>query len=325
MLSATVAGNTIRYAYDGFGRMVARSDGAGTTQVLYSNFASPFQPTATRSPDGTLTRYFYDEDDKLFAFQRGSTWFYVATDQVGSPRVVTNMGGVVQKVLEYDAFGAVLSDSNPSFDLPIGYAGGIADPNTGLVRFGLRDYEPLAGRWTARDPILFSGAQANLYVYVGNDPISRRDPTGMFCIEATGYAGIGVGVTACIDGDGASACVEAGIGIGGGVDVDLVGESDTTHQYVKAEAKITAGHIGAGVEAKGFVNGAGCAGLDVTLKGQVGPFNPEASIYDHDKGWFPGKGALKGEIEQGSPVPKKVGASAHAKLVAGGCVGSRSR
>ena len=214
---------TVRYSYDGFGRMVARTDGAGTTQILYGNLASPFQATATRSPGGTLTRYFYDEDEKLFAFQRGSAWFYVAADQVGSPRVVTNAGGVVQKVLEYDAFGAVLSDSNPGFDLPIGSAGGIADPATGLVRFGLRDYEPLAGRWTARDPILFAGAQANLYVYVGNNPISRRDPTGMFCVSASLYDGIGGGFATCIDGDGASFCAEAGVGIGASVDVDLFG------------------------------------------------------------------------------------------------------
>jgi RHS repeat-associated protein len=327
LLSATVGATTVRYAYDGFGRMVARTDGAGTTQILYGNLPSPFQPTATRSPDGTLTRYFYDEDEKLFAFRRGSTWFYVATDQVGSPRVVTDAAGVAQKVLEYDAFGAVLSDSNPSFELPIGFAGGIADPATGLVRFGLRDYEPLAGRWTARDPILFSGAQANLYVYVGNNPISRRDPTGLFCVSASLYDGIGGGFSTCINGDGASFCAEAGVGIGASVDVDLFGAPEKTHGFAKFEAKVKTGNVGVGVEAKGFVDGAGCKGVDVKLKGQVGPVAPEAKIYDHDKGWFPGKGAVKGKGSV-SPAPEigssKVGVGAQVKLAAGGCVNSNS-
>ena len=47
-----------------------------------------------------------------------------------------------------------------------------SDPDTGLVRFGSRDYDAAVGRWTARDPVLFDGGDSNLYVYVGNDPIN---------------------------------------------------------------------------------------------------------------------------------------------------------
>ena len=42
-----------------------------------------------------------------------------------------------------------------------------------------RDYDPQVGRWTSKDPILFNGGQANLYVYVGNDPVNRIDPKGL--------------------------------------------------------------------------------------------------------------------------------------------------
>jgi hypothetical protein len=49
----------------------------------------------------------------------------------------------------------------------------------GLVRFGARDFDPYTGRWTARDPILFAGEQANLYAYAGNDPVNFLDPTGL--------------------------------------------------------------------------------------------------------------------------------------------------
>jgi RHS repeat-associated protein len=52
------------------------------------------------------------------------------------------------------------------------------DPDTELVRFGVRDYDPEVGRWTARDPILFEGTQSNLYAYVGNDPINAIDING---------------------------------------------------------------------------------------------------------------------------------------------------
>jgi uncharacterized protein RhaS with RHS repeats len=46
------------------------------------------------------------------------------------------------------------------------------------VRFGARDYDAYSGRWTAKDPVLFGGGDANLYGYVGSDPINYIDPDG---------------------------------------------------------------------------------------------------------------------------------------------------
>ncbi len=43
--------------------------------------------------------------------------------------------------LDYDEFGRVLLDTNPGFQ-PFGFAGGHYDPDTQLVRFGARDYDP---------------------------------------------------------------------------------------------------------------------------------------------------------------------------------------
>ena len=38
--------------------------------------------------------------------------------------------------IEHDAFGNVLSDSDPGLRLPLGFAGGLVDADTGLIRFG---------------------------------------------------------------------------------------------------------------------------------------------------------------------------------------------
>jgi RHS repeat-associated protein len=78
----------------------------------------------------------------------------------------------------YDEFGAVLFDSSPGF-IPFGFAGGLYDHETGLVRFGARDYDAAVGRWTAKDPIGFAGGDGNLYGYVGNDAINEIDPHGL--------------------------------------------------------------------------------------------------------------------------------------------------
>lgn len=41
-----------------------------------------------------------------------------------------------------------------------------------------RHYDPEAGRWTSKDPILFGGGDTNLYGYTFSDPINFIDPKG---------------------------------------------------------------------------------------------------------------------------------------------------
>ena len=154
LLSATVGGQTNTYQYDGMARRIGKTDAQGVTQYLYGNPGNPFMVTASRSADSVLTNYFYDTAGNLYAMERGGVRYYVATDQLGTPKVVTDNAGAVVRQVEYDAWGVKLSDSNPAFDLSVGFAGGMADGAPGLVRFGFRDYEQGTGRWTARDPVL---------------------------------------------------------------------------------------------------------------------------------------------------------------------------
>ncbi len=109
---------------------------------------------------------------------RGGVRYYFAKDQLGSIRVVINADtGAVAQAIHYDEFGRVLADSNPGFQ-PFGFAGGHFDHETGLVRFGARDYDAEVGRWLNKDPILFAGGDTNLYEYVLNNPVNFVDPEG---------------------------------------------------------------------------------------------------------------------------------------------------
>jgi RHS repeat-associated protein len=83
------------------------------------------------------------------------------------------------KSVEYDTFGNVLLDSNPSLKVPFGFAGGLYDQHTKLTRFGYRDYDAETGRWTAKDPIGFAGGDTNLYGYVLGDPVNFIDENGL--------------------------------------------------------------------------------------------------------------------------------------------------
>jgi RHS repeat-associated protein len=92
--------------------------------------------------------------------------------------VVNVATGQIMQRLDYGPFGEVLGDSNPGFQ-PFGFAGGLYDKDTKLVRFGARDYDAQTGRWMAKDPIRFEGGDTNLYRYVLSDPINLHDPYGL--------------------------------------------------------------------------------------------------------------------------------------------------
>ncbi len=108
--------------------------------------------------------------------------FKVITNQLGSVvKVINAYGGMVQQEIEYDSFGNILSDSNPTFQ-PFRLAGGLYDTDTKLIRFGARDYDSETGRWTSKDPIKFDGGR-NFYVYGENDPVMFIDITGLEPVE----------------------------------------------------------------------------------------------------------------------------------------------
>ncbi len=79
--------------------------------------------------------------------------------------------------VDYDEFGNVTNDTSPGL-MPFGFAGGLYDKDTGLVRFGARDYDASVGRWTSKDPLRFEGGGFNLYGYVVSDLVNMTDPNG---------------------------------------------------------------------------------------------------------------------------------------------------
>ena len=111
---------------------------------------------------------------------QGPKKFKIISDHLGSVRMVIDLSSnsVVQEI-DYDEYGVVLLDSNPGFQ-PFGFAGGITDQHTNLVRFGARDYMAEVGRWTAKDPMGFGAtSSSSLYEYAGNSPTIYIDRTGL--------------------------------------------------------------------------------------------------------------------------------------------------
>jgi RHS repeat-associated protein len=189
----------VSYDYDVFGnlRHVTLDNGIAIDYVI-----DGMSRRIGKKINGTLVQGFlYDDELRIAAELDGSntmvsrfvygthvnvpelivtadTTYRIVTDHLGSPRLIidTTDGSIAQR-MDYDEFGAVILDTNPGFQ-PFGFAGGLYDPQTKLVRFAARDYDPQIGRWTVKDPIGFTGGATDLYAYVLGDPVNASDLNG---------------------------------------------------------------------------------------------------------------------------------------------------
>jgi RHS repeat-associated protein len=106
---------------------------------------------------------------------------YLHADERGSIVAVTDGSGTVQNVNRYDEYGQV-QWTNPYYLSRFAYTGQRYFGGNGLYYYKARFYHPKLGRFMQADPTGYDD-QINLYAYVGNDPLDRRDPMGT---QATG-------------------------------------------------------------------------------------------------------------------------------------------
>jgi len=130
-------GTHISYLVDGQNRRVEKLVNGGRVQALL--YEDDLRPAAELGLTNTVvSRFVYAGWDNVpdYMVKGGATYRFIV-DHAGSPRLVVNAAtGVVAQRLDYDAFGRVLTDTNPGFQ-PFGFAGGLYDPLTGLVHPGL--------------------------------------------------------------------------------------------------------------------------------------------------------------------------------------------
>jgi RHS repeat-associated protein len=224
-------GTEIEYLIDGQDRRVGKVvDGILQKGWLYQD---QLNPVAQLDATGAVThRFVYADKPNVPAYMiKDGTPYRIVSDHLGSVRLVidTDTNEIVQR-LDYSPFGKVIADTNPGFQ-PFGFAGGLYDVDTGLVRFGARDYDPEIGRWTAKDPILFQGDGTNLYGYAIGDPVNLVDMNGLQAGRAPANSGTYPGLRGLPQGMvnfsagfgdtmsfGLTADIRAANGIDGGVD-----------------------------------------------------------------------------------------------------------
>ena len=169
------------------------SDGEGTTETFH---------VASRYLYGDIVDHLLADEqftdgagpaaDATTASTTAGETLWALVDHLGSVRDLVANGGVIREHVVYDSFGNRLVEQNydtsgvaisshhaEAVDSLFGYTGRDWDADAGLQYNRARWYDPATGRWLSQDPIGFDAGDRNLYRYVGNQPTTLTDPSGL--------------------------------------------------------------------------------------------------------------------------------------------------
>ncbi len=179
-----IGGVTTTYTYDGDGKRVGKSTGGSSTVYVYDaagQLAAEYATAPAAAPCTTC---------------------YLTADTLGSTRMITDGGGNVKSLHDYLPFGEEITSGVAARTSPLYPAGSLSindgttqkftgkerDQETGLDYFGARYLSSAQGRWTSPDwsaapqPVPYASLgnpqTLNLYAYVQNNPLSKRDLDG---------------------------------------------------------------------------------------------------------------------------------------------------
>ena len=194
-LTQATKGSVAQYAINGLGQRVAKTT---TTAV----------PDEAPIVDSVL--FVYDEAGHLLGEYGGTgaviqetVWledlpvgvlttggqYYVNPDHLGAPLTVTDATGQIVWRWDRDPYGNGKPNENPSglgaFTYNLRFPGQYYDKETELHYNYFRDYNPKTGRYVQADPIGLDGG-VNLYGYVGGNPITFADETGLNTVVIVG-------------------------------------------------------------------------------------------------------------------------------------------
>ncbi len=169
-------GTVAEYTYDPLGRRIQKRVNGVVTKYIYDDE----DIIAELDENDIVTTTFVHGpgiDEPVTMTRNGRTYLY-HRDALGSITHITDENGFIVQRYEYDSYGNLMSLWDPSFVQPYTYTGRENDPETGLMYYRARYYDPLAGRFISEDPIRFAEGM-NVYSYVRNRPNALRDPSGL--------------------------------------------------------------------------------------------------------------------------------------------------
>jgi len=174
-----VGSTTTQYLYDALGQLVQKTVGGTATLLMYDRGGSPVRRVHQQRGAHQETIWMGDIPVATLRPNGSSiSIYYVETDQLNAPRVITRTDN------HYPMWRWIPIHSAPLLPIriPYGYGtfiynlrfpGQYYQSETGLYYNYFRDYDPQTGRYIESDPIGLRGG-INTYGFVGANPIQSQ-------------------------------------------------------------------------------------------------------------------------------------------------------
>ncbi len=180
------------YGYDVFGRRIYKKSGGKVTTFLWDK-----DRLLAESNDECTTTYLYLPQEFIPVARQEKrnnpqkeVLHYYHTDQIGTPREMTDAGG---KCIWQEYFYAWGNTDKQTGEIsqPLRFQGQYYDEETGLHYNRYRYYDPDIGRFITQDPMGLYGGY-NAYLYAPN-PTGWVDPLGLVNTRSSGKIDLGSG------------------------------------------------------------------------------------------------------------------------------------
>jgi RHS repeat-associated protein len=189
---AAQPGKQTSFSYDGLGRRTAITTAVSGSAATTFHLWCGARLCQASNANGAPARSYYDEGEVDYA---SGTQLYYGPDRLGSVRAAANGQSSALQFYDYDPYGNPLQTPAGGPLTDFRYAGMFYHADSGLYLTQYRAYDPRTARWLSRDPVVERTAltnarsgvprpplmsAANLYAYVGNNPVNNIDPLGLF-------------------------------------------------------------------------------------------------------------------------------------------------
>ncbi|MFA6915646.1 MAG: RHS repeat-associated core domain-containing protein [Parachlamydiales bacterium] len=210
LIEEITAGKKLTYSYDALNRLTSAKTPSGDYQYTYDAFNRRLSKTS----GNTTSYYLYEGNNEIglinsegkieelrilglglgaeigaaVVLELHDKVFIPIHDSFGNIVQILDMQGTIVESLSYTVYG---EETNATFFTPWRFSSKRVDPETGLLYFGERYYNPKTGRWTTPDPAEFMDGN-NIYAYIHNNPLKYIDPDGrvafVLCFFSIGFS-----------------------------------------------------------------------------------------------------------------------------------------